>query len=64
MCKCFISEMDVIVDELRENGIDIDRATRYLISLIKYIMIIRMCTVVFWVSFRMKICLLCGKNTP
>ncbi len=26
MCKCFISEMDVIVDELRENGIDIDRA--------------------------------------
>ena len=27
MCKCFISEMDVIVDELRENGIDIDRAT-------------------------------------
>ena len=27
MCKCFISEMDVIVDELRENGIDIDRET-------------------------------------
>ncbi len=27
MCKCFISKMDVIVDELRENGIDIDRAT-------------------------------------
>ena len=27
MCKCFISEMDVIVDELPENGIDIDRAT-------------------------------------
>ncbi len=27
MCKCFISETDVIVDELRENGIDIDRAT-------------------------------------
>ncbi len=27
MCKCFISEMDVIVDELRENGIDVDRAT-------------------------------------
>ena len=27
MCKCFISKMDVIVNELRENGIDIDRAT-------------------------------------
>ena len=27
MCKCFISKMNVIVDELRENGIDIDRAT-------------------------------------
>ncbi len=27
MCKCFISEMDVIVDELRENGIDVDKAT-------------------------------------
>ncbi len=27
MCKCFISKMDVIVNELRENGIDTDRAT-------------------------------------
>ncbi len=27
MCKCFINKMDVIVDELRENGVDIDRAT-------------------------------------
>ncbi len=27
MCKCFISEMDVIADELRENGIDVGKAT-------------------------------------
>ncbi len=27
MCDCFIREMDLMVDELRENGIDIDKAT-------------------------------------
>ncbi len=33
MCDCFICAMDVIVDELRENGIDIDRtALSYFIN--------------------------------
>ena len=27
MCDCFICTMDVMLDELRKNGIDIDRAT-------------------------------------
>ncbi len=27
MCDCFICTMDVMLDELRKNGVDIDRAT-------------------------------------